>query len=164
MQLSLSPLVRLQLQLQVSLYLLMYQCIMLWGTECQLHLWPVCQTSIKSRLHNVSAAVNYWKILVICKWYHATYPPEDWILQHTAHSTPKPKLPVFLAHVGFFFASLLSVKFLTFTSPVLDGRPRFLLVSSWGAASLSDMMPVTDTQKHVATPEQTSWSNSLYTF
>jgi hypothetical protein len=84
---------------------------------------------------------------------------------NTAHSKPKPKLPVFLAHVTFFFTSLLSVKFLTFTSPpVLEGRPRFLLVSSRGAPSLSDMMPVTDTQKHVATnpnkhPDQTPYTN-----
>jgi hypothetical protein len=82
---------------------------------------------------------------------------------NTAHSTPKPKLPVFPAHVTFFITSLLSVKFLTFTSPpVLDGRPRFLLVSSWGAASLSDMMPVTDTKARGYKPEQTSWSDSLH--
>lgn len=40
-------------------------------------------------------------------------------------------------------------KILTLTSPpALDGRPRFLLVSSRVGVSLSDMMPETDTVSH----------------
>jgi hypothetical protein len=41
-----------------------------------------------------------------------------------------------------------SGKTLTLTSPTLDGRPRFLLVSSRAGVSLSDMMPGTDTVLH----------------
>jgi len=57
-------------------------------------------------------------------------------------------------------------KSLTLTStPALDGRPRFLLVSSRAGVSLSDMMPGTDTVLHTQArsykPKQPSWSNSL---